>query len=166
MLDPILPANYHSYAETVNLIYERNIFAFDHIESIINFSRTVLPQHLDRIRSVRLTHHFPELNDSKGKNCSVFASACTAIARMSNVEELVIHCHPGRRMDVDSPLVQNEILDPLCRIRQPKTMIVHLFICDYEDDMGIKVEYVPFQLVVHNSEDSLWHGCGRRRLRG
>lgn len=150
----------------VNPIYERNTFTFDHIDSIIHLSATVLPQRLDRIRSVRLTYHLPELKDSREGNISVFASGCTAIAQMPNLEELDIHCHPPRYLKVDSPLVQHKILDPLRQMRQPKIMTVHLFICDYEKYMGITVEYVPFQLVVHNDEDAFRHGCGERRLKG
>lgn len=36
-------------------------------------------------------------------------------------------------------------------------MAVHLYICNYEKDMGIKVEQVPFQLVVHNGLDRFRH---------
>lgn len=64
---------------------------------------------------------------------------------------------------MDSPLVQDEILDPLRRTRQPKVMAVHLSIFDYSRNMGINVEQVPFQLAVHNGLNPLWLECGKRR---
>ncbi|KAF9894052.1 hypothetical protein FE257_009025 [Aspergillus nanangensis] len=82
------------YTETVDILYGRNTFAFDHIDSIISLSRTVLPQRLEKIRSVRLTYHHPRPLDIETETHSTFSAACAAIGQMSKLEELTIHCHP------------------------------------------------------------------------
>jgi hypothetical protein len=55
---PLSHAHFKRYTEAVPILYTRNIFDFDSLESLIAFSCTILPKRLDSIRHLRFDLHF------------------------------------------------------------------------------------------------------------
>lgn len=155
------------YSEAVDLLYARNVYCFDDIDTIVRLSRTILPQRLDQMRRTRLTYHFPYKPRSKPPqqrrvDYNGYASACNVLSKLPNLEELIIHLHFGHLLSADSAAL---LLDPLRQIRQLRTFSVHLYIRDPDQKVSNWGD-TRFDLVIHNSEDSILEGCGRRRLRG
>lgn len=148
------------YSETINLIYQRNVFSFDHADSIISLSKTILPNRLDQIRSIRFTYHFPYNPYGYVGDLYVdwrgYCSACEILATMSHLEELVIHLHPENL----GPNAAAFIVRPLVQIKQAKSFIVHMFVPAGYAEPRFDDSELPFQLIIHNDGS----GCGQRRL--
>jgi hypothetical protein len=47
-----------SYSEAINILYTKNVFDFDCLESFVSFSCEVLPQRLDSVRKIQLDFRF------------------------------------------------------------------------------------------------------------
>jgi hypothetical protein len=47
-----------SYSETIDILYSKNVFNFDSLESFVSFSCDVLPRRLDRVRRIQLDFRF------------------------------------------------------------------------------------------------------------
>lgn len=151
------------YLQIVDLIYRENVFCFENFETITALSRTVLPQRLNQIRRVRLTSHFPlesVLRGHSGYNgYDGYVSACEILSKLPNLEELIIHLHPGYWMA--HICTTQQLLVPFHQIQQPTTFAVYLFkdlMREGDEPYG---EDRPFQLFIFNRGD-----CGERRLRG
>lgn len=143
------------------------MYCFDDIDTIIRFSRTVLPPRMDQLRWVRLTYHFPYKPLSKPPqqrrpDYNTYASACEVLAKLPNLEELIIHLHFPHTLRANSASL---LLDPLRRIRQLKTFSVHLYIYVL-DEKVFDWRETQFHLVIHDIFNSIGEGCGDRRLRG
>lgn len=161
LLDPMLTSSeLYRYSETINMIYNRNTFSFDHADSIIGLSNTLLPKRLDQIRSIRFTYHFPYNPYGYVGDLYVdwrrYCSACEVLARMSQLEELIIHLHPENL----GPNAAAFIVRPLVQIKQPKLFTVHMFVPEGYAEPQFDNSELPFKLIIRNDTE----GCGQRRL--
>lgn len=123
-----------------------------------------MPQQLNQIRSVRLTYHCPEATDEGHFDQGAFASTCAALTKMSNLDELVIRLHPTVLLTFDSPVFRG-IVNLLHQSVQSSILVVHLFTFVHDRDEASYNEELPFQIVLHNSQDNLFNGHAECRLR-
>ncbi|KAJ5093738.1 hypothetical protein N7456_009599 [Penicillium angulare] len=133
---------------------------FDHADSIIGLSNTLLRKRLDQIRSIRFTYHFPYNPYGYVGDLYVdwrrYCSACEVLARMSQLEELIIHLHPENL----GPNAAAFIVRPLVQIKQPKLFTVHMFVPEGYAEPQFDDSELPFKLIIRNDTE----GCGQRRL--
>lgn len=93
------------------------------------------------MRWVRLTYHFPykPLSKSPQQSCpdyNAYASACDVLAKLPNLEELIIHLHFAHGLEANSAAL---LLDPLHQIRQLGIFSVHLYIWDPDQKVNWEI---------------------------
>ncbi|THD00186.1 hypothetical protein EYZ11_000377 [Aspergillus tanneri] len=123
---PLLQTCRLVYSEVVHILYRDTVFRFNHVDTVISFSRTVLSSRLNAIRIVHLAHTvilsmYGE--DSKKTvapyDAKTWEETCRILANMATLRELYIHLG-GHRLDSEL----KDILAPLYQIQQTKTFEV------------------------------------------
>ncbi|CDM35310.1 hypothetical protein DTO013E5_6739 [Penicillium roqueforti] len=110
---PLLQTCRRLYSEVIDMIFQKNTFLFNHTDTIIDFSRTLLPQRLSMIRTLQLS--FPDPGGlSWNKCCQILAT------KLPGLKKLTIHLYPHVTNRLDDWLI------PLHQIRQPTVFEVLL----------------------------------------
>ncbi|KAG0158077.1 hypothetical protein PDIDSM_5590 [Penicillium digitatum] len=103
---PLLQTCRRVYSETIDIIFQKNTFLFNHTDTIIDFSNTLLPQRMSLIRTLQLG--FPDPGGSSWNRC------CQVLAtKLPNLKTLIIHLYPHVTNRLDDWLL------PLHQIQQP-----------------------------------------------
>lgn len=127
---PLLQTCRMIYTEAIPVLYETNIFDFNHLDSLLYFRHSVLPQRLNQIRTLNLSFHIKEPVSSASPSCDLYTwrRVCDTLASFQGLEELRVHLasryylQPGKRSkDQWEPL-----LDALRPVKTPSTFIVYL----------------------------------------
>ncbi|RJE21511.1 hypothetical protein PHISCL_06144 [Aspergillus sclerotialis] len=135
---PLKPANFLPllrtcrmiYTEAIPVLYETNIFDFDHLDSLLYFYQSVLPQRLDQIRTLNLSFHIREPLSSAipSRDINTWRRTCDTLISFQGLEELRVHLssryylQPGTR----SKHQWEPLLDALRLVKTPFTFIVYL----------------------------------------
>jgi hypothetical protein len=84
------------YSEAIPILYKKNIFDFDKLDTLIDFQKTILPQRHNQIRILNFTWHFRGMvrGDADPSDIATWRDTCNALASFTQLEELQIHIDP------------------------------------------------------------------------
>ncbi|KAL5356473.1 hypothetical protein BJX96DRAFT_142862 [Aspergillus floccosus] len=129
---PLLQTCRVIYTEAVAVLYESNIFDFNHLDSLLYFRQSVLPQRLNQIRRLNLSW---DIQWSLSSACAfpshdlpTWYKVCDVLASFHGLQELRVH------LTSQSDLPAGEhgkpswkpLLDALQPIKWPTTSVVYL----------------------------------------
>lgn len=143
----------------MNLLYEGNVFSFNHADAIVYMSQTVLPSRLNRIRTVELVYNFPpryyrKRRDHPGYDVDTWEETCRVLASMTGLEELQMHLD-WPRFYFYVPEVILPLFAPLHQIRQTRVFKVHVPWEEVLDDL-CHVEGIPFRILASGLRYEKW----------
>lgn len=151
------------YSETVDLIYRKNMFDIDNLDTIISLSRTVMFSRLNLIRVLRLQYSFRfyiwSLYDPSAKdkdpapyNAKTWIEACNVLAGLIGLEELYMHLGGYLPFDDPSgswtPKLAEPLFKPLIQVRQTRIFDISVpWAEDTELKRKYEIEGAPFRLI-------------------
>ncbi|KAJ5189526.1 hypothetical protein N7491_005855 [Penicillium cf. griseofulvum] len=110
---PLLQTCRRVYSEVIDIIFQKNTFLFNHTDTIIDFSHTLLPQRVSMIRTLQFS--FPDPGGPSWNIC------CQVLAtKLPGLKKLTIHLYPHVTNHLDYWLI------PLHQIQQPTVFDVLL----------------------------------------
>ena len=133
-----------SYSETVEILYKENTFDFNHLESLIDLPKTILPQRLALIHSLRLcwTFTLPFVQEVPSRlvglpadlwppppyDASTWGLACEAIACMRGLKIISMNLSCLSDVFYHDPANYNfePILRPLYEVRDAAIFEIEL----------------------------------------
>lgn len=127
---PLLQTCRMIYTEAVAVLYETNIFDFNHLDSLLYFRQSVLPRRLNQVRRVNLSWNIKEPASSADppNDLTTWHSVCDGLASFQGLQELRVHLSseyylpPGQHKKA----YWQPLLDPLRPIKSPARSVVHL----------------------------------------
>ncbi len=132
------------------MLYSQNIFFFDHLDTILNFSSTILPQRLNTIRSLRLRWCFkssfgselgsiiPSLRLYPPHDEATWEKVWQIIAGMQGLQKLKVHIWGGP--NIVNPTIEAKIFEPLRAVQGTEIFEVRVFWeGKYETDAPFKI---------------------------
>ncbi|PLB50858.1 hypothetical protein P170DRAFT_508954 [Aspergillus steynii IBT 23096] len=159
---PLLQTCRMIYSEAIPMLYHENTFRFNHIDTILSLSQTILPSRLNLIRTVHLAYAFPVLmyGEDKSENAvppydaATWEETCRILANMAGLRELYMH--------LGGSLLYHEIhevLGPLHHIQQ--TDVFELFVGIRQDPTKVyQMDNKPFKFVSLNVDTGRgWFCC-------
>ncbi|KAJ5506393.1 hypothetical protein N7453_005350 [Penicillium expansum] len=135
---PLLQTCRRVYSEAIDMIFQKNTFLFNHTDTIIDFSNTLIPQRMNLIRTLQLG--FPDPGGPSWNRC------CQVLAtKLLGLKTLTIHLYPHVTNRLDYWLM------PLHQIQQPTVFEVWLIKPWYLDpqwEKSMGLVDAPFQFSI------------------
>ncbi|KAJ5835865.1 hypothetical protein N7447_001891 [Penicillium robsamsonii] len=135
---PLLQSCRRVYSEAIDVIFQKNTFLFNHTNTIIEFTHTLLPQRASMIRTLQLS--FPDPGGLSWNRC------CQVLATMlPNLKNLTIHLYPHVTNRLDDWLI------PLHQIQQATVfdvLLIKPWYLDPQWQKSIGLVDAPFQFAV------------------
>ncbi|OQE14049.1 hypothetical protein PENFLA_c041G09958 [Penicillium flavigenum] len=130
------------YSEAIDIIFQKNSFLFNHTDTIIDFSHTLLPQRISKIRTLQLS--FP---DPGGPSCD---RSCEVLAtNLAGLKTLTIHLYPHVATRLDNWLML------LHQIQQPtvfEVLLIKPWYLDPQWEKSIGLVDAPFRFSIAHVE--------------
>lgn len=116
------------------MLYSQNVFFFNQLDAVLNFSSTILPQRLHTIRSLRLRWYFtfpfhsdfgsdvPSLRLHPPHDEATWAKVWGIIAGMQGLRDLRVHIWSG--FNITTSTIEARILEPLRAVKGMETFEV------------------------------------------
>ncbi|KAB8346224.1 hypothetical protein FH972_023269 [Carpinus fangiana] len=97
------------YSEAISILYQDNVFAFNHLDTVLSLSRTILPDRFDSIRTITLQWNFkwpliPEFEISQPLaddgppapyNYETWRQTCQLLSRIKDLRSLSLFLSGG-----------------------------------------------------------------------
>ncbi|OQE08064.1 hypothetical protein PENVUL_c011G06896 [Penicillium vulpinum] len=139
---PLLQTCRRVYSEAIDIIFRKNNFLFNHTDTIIDFSNTLLPQRLSLIRTLHLG--FPDPGGLSWNIC------CHVLAnKLPGLKKLTIHLYPHVAKRLDDWLI------PLHQIQQPAVfdvLLIKPWYLDPQWEKSLGLVNAPFQFLITDVE--------------
>ncbi|KAK2758284.1 hypothetical protein FQN54_004130 [Arachnomyces sp. PD_36] len=173
------------YSEAIDILYTQNTFDFNHVDTILNLSTTILPYRLHSIRHLNLhwtvraltwMDAYPPYDEStwlrlcrtlsasppSSSSHSTAPPAFTSSSAATSTPHMpgLVNLHITLRSAADSSSFypgEKKLLDPLRLIRQPRVFRVY-FPWELREDMVVSLRDAPFALRTPSGE---WVGARR-----
>lgn len=153
---PLLQTCRMIYTEAVAVLYETNIFDFNHLDSLLYFRQLVLPRRLNQVRRVNLSWNIKEPASSADppNDLTTWHRVCDGLASLHGLQELRVHLSseyylpPGQHKKA----YWQPLLDPLRPIKSPATSVVHLPWSEDQCAEAAQDSGYPFQLIPGENE--------------
>ncbi|KAF4764431.1 hypothetical protein N7455_009948 [Penicillium solitum] len=135
---PLLQTCRRIYFEAIDIIFQKNTFLFNHTDTIVDFSHTLLPHRMSLIRTLQLS--FPDPGGpSWNKCCQVLAT------KLPDLKTLTIHLYPHVTNRLDYWLIS------LHQIQQPtvfEVLLIKPWYLDSQWEKSIGLVDAPFQFSI------------------
>ncbi|KOS44390.1 hypothetical protein ACN38_g4707 [Penicillium nordicum] len=135
---PLLQTCRRVYWEAIDMIFQKNTFLFNHTDTIVDFSHTLLPHRMSLIRTLQLS--FPDPGGPRWNRC------CQVLAtKLPGLKTLTIHLYPHITNRLDDWLI------PLHQIQQPtvfEVLLIKPWYLDPQWEESIGLVDAPFQFSI------------------
>ncbi|KGO72455.1 hypothetical protein PITC_076320 [Penicillium italicum] len=132
---PLLQTCRRVYSEAIDMVFQKNTFLFNHTDTVIDFSNTLLPQRMSLIRTLQLG--FPDPGNPSWERC------CQVLAtKLPGLKTLTIHLYPHVTNRLDYWLI------PLHQIQQPtvfEVLLIKPWYLDPQWEKSIGLVDAPFK---------------------
>lgn len=164
----ITDTDIYRYVEAIDVLYSENILSFRQTRTIVDLERTILPQRLDRIRSVRLSFPLELFTiDAEGQELATGAweypldipyfwdAAWKILARMESLESLQVEFTLWRMYHGPDPELNAllHLLRPMTVVHVPR-YVVDLYLDLDTDALMRALDALPFEIRVRERIDS------------
>ncbi|KAJ5513252.1 hypothetical protein N7463_002804 [Penicillium fimorum] len=125
------------YSEAIDIVFQKNTFLFNHTDTFIEFTHTLLPQRTSMIRNLQLSFLDPG-GPTWNRCCQVLATM------LPGLKNLTIHLYPHVTNRLDDWLI------PLHQIQQATVfdvLLIKPWYLDLQWEKSIGLVYAPFQFV-------------------
>ena len=135
----------------MDVLYHNNIFAFDHLDTVLNFRQTTLRSRLNTIRTICLQWRFRSpLEDSpipSPHDEATWQEVCAILASLVGIQAIYVHLR-GRGVESEKDNY-GPVLKPLYQITHVKTfkVIVRWAQVAYDEFNCKSDSKPPFELV-------------------
>ncbi|KAI9932452.1 hypothetical protein ASPWEDRAFT_63515 [Aspergillus wentii DTO 134E9] len=157
---PLLQTCQFIYSETIDMIYQDNIFHLTNTDTLMNLSRTILPHRFNQIRILHLHCAFPfpisQIYHEKS-HIDRWIETCLLLSDMKSLQQLYLYLGTGLiPKDQDEPDLERNVglvLAPMSQITQTAVFDVrvprtHEYFCQF----GTK--NMPFRLLLQAEDRS------------
>ncbi|KAJ5603702.1 hypothetical protein N7537_006658, partial [Penicillium hordei] len=135
---PLLQTCRRVYSEAIDIIFQKNTFLFNHTDTIIDFSHTLLPHRISLIRTLQLS--FPDPGGPSWNRC------CQVLAtKLPGLKTLTIHLYPHVTNRLDDWLIS------LHQIQQPtvfEVLLIKPWYLDPQWEKSTGLVDAPFQFSI------------------
>ncbi|CAI7655562.1 unnamed protein product [Penicillium discolor] len=135
---PLLQTCRRIYLEAIDIIFQKNTFLFNHTDTIVDFSHTLLPHRTSLIRTLQLS--FPDPGGPSWNRC------CQVLAtKLPGLKTLTIHLYPHVTNRLDDWLIS------LHQIQQPivfEVLLIKPWYLDPQWEKSIGLVDAPFQFSI------------------
>ncbi|OQE45879.1 hypothetical protein PENCOP_c001G08012 [Penicillium coprophilum] len=139
---PLLQTCRRVYSETIDIIFQKSTFLFNHTDTIIDFAHTLLPQRVSMIRTLQLS--FPDPGGPSWNKC------CQVLAlKLPGLKNLIIHLYPHVTKRLDDWLI------PLHQIQHPTifdVLLIKPWYLDPQWEKSTGLVDAPFQFSIADVE--------------